>query len=132
MRQKAFLRVIFMLLVASMLLVACQAEAPTPSEEPAAEEPAVSTVAEEPAAKNQRLKNQRLKNPLEFLIENFCGRSHYVRQLPPPLIVKSSLTVSLKVAIFLLIIWYLLVILMPQNLSWINTEPVTWIWPLSL
>ena len=51
MRKKSFLTVIFMLLVASMLLVACQAEAPMTTEEPAAEEPAVEQpVAEEPAA----------------------------------------------------------------------------------
>ena len=56
MRSKSLLSVVFVLLVASMLLVACQPAAPAVAEEPAveepvAEEPAVEEpVAEEPAA----------------------------------------------------------------------------------
>ena len=68
MRSKSLLSVIFVLLVASMLLVACQPAAPAVeepvAEEPAAEEPAAEEpVAEEPAAEEPAAEEPAAEEP---------------------------------------------------------------------
>ena len=64
MRSKTLFSVIFMLLVASMLLVACQPAAPVATEEPPVEEPAVEEpVAEEPVVEEPVVEEPVVEEP---------------------------------------------------------------------
>ncbi|MBE0688042.1 MAG: hypothetical protein IH585_18765 [Anaerolineaceae bacterium] len=127
MRSKTLFSVIFVLLVASMLLVACKPEAPVVTEEPAVEEPVaeeptvVEPVVEEPTVEEpagipdrEFLWTQPLREAVAAAIDRevIVDRVFEGRNIPAYHMVPA-------------------VTLMPQNLSWINTEPVTWTWQLN-